>query len=85
MDIRKLQRAIVDGDATCASIAAASIIAKVTRDRMMAEYARDYPGYGWETNKGYGTPQHQRALDELGPTPLHRRSFAPVRQFTLDV
>ena len=75
--------AIVDGDAKCRSIAAASIVAKVTRDRMMAEYARDYPGYGWETNKGYGTPQHQRALDELGPTPLHRRSFAPVRQLTL--
>ena len=44
---------------------------------------RDWPGYGWETNKGYGTRQHCRALDELGPTPLHRRSFAPVRQLTL--
>ena len=75
--------AIVDGDAKCRSIAAASIVAKVTRDRMMAEYAREWPGYGWETNKGYGTPQHHRALDELGPTPLHRRSFAPVRQLTL--
>ncbi len=76
--------AIVDGDAKCRSIAAASIVAKVTRDRIMFEYAKDYPGYGWETNKGYGTPEHQRALAELGPTPLHRRSFAPVRQFTLD-
>jgi len=72
--------AIVEGDARCRSIAAASIVAKVTRDRMMADYARDYPGYGWETNKGYPTPEHQRALRALGPTPLHRRSFAPVRQ-----
>ena len=77
--------AIVDGDAKCRSIAAASIVAKVTRDRIMFEYAREYPGYGWETNKGYGTPEHQRALGTLGPTPLHRRSFAPVRQFTLDL
>ena len=72
--------AIVDGDARCRSIGAASIIAKVTRDRIMAEHARDYPGYGWETNRGYGTPEHYRALNELGPTPLHRRSFAPVRE-----
>jgi ribonuclease HII len=77
--------AIVDGDAKCRSIAAASIVAKVTRDRIMVEYAREHPGYGWETNKGYGTPEHQRALRALGPTPLHRRSFAPVRQFTLDL
>lgn len=73
-------KAIVEGDAKCRSIGAASIIAKVTRDRMMAELARDYPGYGWETNRGYGTPHHYRALNELGPTPLHRRSFAPVRE-----
>lgn len=77
--------AIVDGDAKCRSIAAASIVAKVTRDRIMFEYSREYRGYGWETNKGYGTPEHVRALAELGPTPLHRRSFAPVRQFTLDL
>lgn len=77
--------AIVDGDAKCRSIAAASIVAKVTRDRIMVQYAREHPGYGWETNKGYGTPEHQRALRALGPTPLHRRSFAPVRQFTLDL
>jgi ribonuclease HII len=76
-------KAIVAGDAKCRSIAAASIIAKVTRDRIMVEYAREHPGYGWETNKGYGTPQHHRALDELGLTPLHRRSFAPVRQLAL--
>ena len=72
-------KAIVNGDAKCRSIAAASIIAKVTRDRMMAEFAGDYPGYGWETNRGYGTPEHYRALNALGLTPLHRRSFAPVR------
>ncbi len=75
--------AIVDGDAKCRSIAAASIVAKVTRDAIMFDHARDYPGYGWETNKGYPTPEHQRALAALGPTPLHRRSFAPVRQLTL--
>jgi ribonuclease HII len=75
--------AIVGGDAKCRSIAAASIVAKVTRDRIMFDHARTYPGYGWERNKGYGTPEHQRALAELGPTPLHRRSFAPVRQLTL--
>ena len=78
-------KAIVSGDAKCRSIAAASIVAKVTRDRIMIDYAREHPGYGWETNKGYGTPEHIRALGHLGPTPLHRRSFAPVRQFTLDL
>ena len=72
-------KAIVDGDAKCRSIAAASIIAKVTRDRMMADYARDYPGYGWEHNRGYPTPDHRRAIDDLGLTPLHRRSFGLVR------
>jgi ribonuclease HII len=75
--------AIVAGDAKCRSIAAASIVAKVTRDRIMFDHARDYPGYGWERNKGYPTPEHFRALATLGPTPLHRRSFAPVRQLTL--
>ena len=73
-------KAIVAGDAKCRSLAAASIVAKVTRDRIMADHAREHPGYGWETNKGYGTPEHQRALANLGVTPLHRRSFAPVRQ-----
>ncbi len=76
---------IVSGDAKSRSIAAASIVAKVTRDRIMAAYARDYPGYGWETNKGYGTPEHQAALDRLGATPLHRRSFARIKQLTLDL
>jgi ribonuclease HII len=73
-------KAIVAGDTKCRSIAAASIVAKVTRDRIMADHARIWPGYGWETNRGYPTPQHIRALDELGLTPLHRRSFAQVRQ-----
>lgn len=73
-------RAIVSGDARCRSIAAASIIAKVTRDRIMADHADTYPGYGWEQNRGYPTPDHRRALRELGPTPLHRRSFGLVRE-----
>jgi len=73
-------KAIVAGDAKCRSIAAASIVAKVTRDRIMAEHARAYPGYGWEHNRGYPTPEHIRALDALGLTPLHRRSFARVRE-----
>ena len=73
-------RAIISGDARCRSIAAASIIAKVTRDGIMAAHAADYPGYGWEQNRGYPTPDHRRALRELGPTPLHRRSFGLVRE-----
>jgi ribonuclease HII len=73
-------RAIVDGDAKCRSIAAASIIAKVTRDRMMVNYANEYPGYGWEHNRGYSTPDHRRAINDLGLTPLHRRSFGLVRE-----
>src|SRR6476620_12327544 len=73
-------KAIVDGDAKCRSIAAASIIAKVTRDRMMVQFAAQYPGYGWERNRGYPTPDHRRALRELGPTPIHRRSFGLVRE-----
>lgn len=76
--------AIVKGDAKCLSIAAASIIAKVTRDRMMMEYAETHPGYGFEGHKGYGTPQHLAALTRLGPCPIHRRSFAPVAKFFPD-
>lgn len=66
---------IVKGDAKSMSIAAASIIAKVTRDRMMVEYDSVYPGYGFASNKGYGTAVHIEALKSLGPTPIHRRSF----------
>jgi ribonuclease HII len=70
---------LVSGDAKSLSIAAASIIAKVTRDRMMAALHDEHPGYGWLSNKGYGTPEHLIALRERGATPHHRRSFAPVR------
>ena len=69
---------IIEGDAKSVSIAAASIIAKVTRDRMMAALHETHPHYGWAQNKGYGTPQHLSALTTHGPTPHHRRSFAPV-------
>ncbi len=78
-------KAIVAGDAKCRSIAAASIIAKVTRDRIMVDHSRTHPGYGWERNRGYPTPEHIRALDQIGLTPLHRRSFAPVRERLLHV
>ena len=74
-----LARTIVKGDAKCLSIAAASVIAKVTRDRLMMELARDYPGYGFERHKGYGTPEHQAAITKLGISALHRRSFKPVQ------
>jgi ribonuclease HII len=70
--------AIVKGDARCLSIAAASIVAKVTRDRIMVDLAQQHPGYGWEVNMGYPTPQHLAALRMLGVTPWHRRSFRPV-------
>lgn len=75
--------AIVGGDARSISIAAASILAKVTRDRLMERLAPRYPAFAWEDNKGYGTPHHLAALRTLGPTPHHRASFAPVRQLTL--
>lgn len=77
------QRAIVEGDGRCASIAAASVIAKVARDRYMAEQEGVYPGFSFGRHKGYGTPQHLRELDTHGPTPLHRRTFAPVQQAQL--
>ena len=69
---------VIKGDGRSASIAAASIIAKVARDRAMAALAKGHPGYGWETNAGYGTAAHRAALATLGPTVHHRRSFAPV-------
>ncbi len=72
-------RTIVKGDAKCLSIAAASIIAKVTRDRMMIALAKEFPGYGFERHKGYGTPEHQMAIEKLGVCPIHRRSFKPVQ------
>jgi ribonuclease HII len=72
--------AIIKGDDKSLSIAAASIIAKVTRDRLMAQLAAQHPGYGWERNAGYGTPEHVSALQRLGITVWHRQGFAPVTQ-----
>lgn len=77
--IKHPQTPLIDGDARSYSIAAASVIAKVTRDRIMIEYDRQFPGYGFAEHKGYMTPRHVSALNELGPCVLHRRSFAPVR------
>ncbi len=76
-------RAIVGGDGIEPAISAASIIAKEWRDRLMLEAAETYPHYGWERNKGYGTAEHMEALRVHGPSPLHRRSFAPVAQASL--
>jgi ribonuclease HII len=77
------QLALVKGDQLSYSIAAASVIAKVTRDRLMVRLAGAYPGYGFEVHKGYGTARHLEALRRLGPCPEHRRSFAPVAQMEL--
>ena len=74
------QTALIGGDARSFSIAAASIIAKVTRDRIMREHDAKFPGYDFARHKGYGTPQHLAALKQHGPCPIHRRSFLPVRQ-----
>ena len=72
-------RTVVGGDRASLSIAAASIVAKVARDRLMARLALDHPGYGWERNAGYGTAEHRAGLARLGVTAHHRRSFRPVR------
>ena len=74
------QKPIIHGDALSASIAAASILAKVERDRIMCEWDAVFPAYGLASHKGYSTPKHLAALREWGPTPLHRQSFAPVWQ-----
>jgi ribonuclease HII len=76
-------RAIISGDASQPCISAASIIAKEHRDRLMVAANVQYPGYGWASNKGYGSAKHMAALDKLGATPLHRRSFAPVARTLL--
>jgi ribonuclease HII len=73
-------RAIVGGDARILSIAAASIVAKVTRDRIMVDLAQQFPAYGWDRNAGYPTLAHRKALLDFGATPHHRRSFAPVHK-----
>lgn len=80
LDCAVPQNAIIHGDALSASIAAASILAKVERDRMMCEWDAVFPAYGLASHKGYSTPKHVAALREFGPTPLHRQSFAPVWQ-----
>ncbi len=79
------QTALVDGDAKSYSIAAASVLAKVTRDRLMIAFDRQYPGYGFAAHKGYSTPQHYAAIEQLGPCPIHRRSFAPFRPANLEL
>jgi len=71
---------VIKGDTLSQAIAAASVLAKVSRDRKMVEWELRYPGYGFGQHKGYGTPQHLQALQRLGPTPIHRRSFSPVRE-----
>ena len=83
-DLGREHTAVVDGDSKSFTIACASVVAKTTRDRLMKRLASRYPDYGWETNVGYGTPEHVTALGELGPTPHHRRSFVPV-QLALDL
>ncbi|HKV75562.1 MAG TPA: ribonuclease HII [Gemmatimonadales bacterium] len=76
-------QALVDGDALCYSVAAAGIVAKTIRDRLMCRLALRHPGFAWQTNMGYGTAAHIEALGRCGPTPHHRRSFAPVSQLQL--
>jgi ribonuclease HII len=73
------QTAVVKGDTLSSSIAAASVLAKVTRDRLMIEFDQLYPGYGFALHKGYATPEHLDALQRLGPSPIHRRSFSPLK------
>lgn len=82
-ELGRRHEALVDGDARCHSIAAASVLAKLVRDRLMTNLGRRYPAFGWEHNKGYGTPDHLAALDADGPTRHHRRSFVPVVQVRL--
>jgi len=77
--------AVIGGDGRCLSIAAASILAKVTRDRAMTRLATRYPAFGWETNVGYGTEIHTQALAQVGPCKHHRLSFAPCAQFVLSL
>jgi len=76
------QMAVVRGDRTCASIMAASIVAKVARDRAMIDYDRMYPGYGFSGHKGYATRAHREAIRRLGPSPIHRTTWAPFREFS---
>lgn len=84
LDLPIPQTSIIKGDANSLSIAAASIVAKVTRDQMMEEFDREYPGYDFAKNAGYGTANHLAGLDKLGATPIHRRSFEPVKSMCED-
>ena len=84
LDLPIPQTSIIKGDANSLSIAAASIVAKVTRDQMMEEFDREYPGYDFAQNAGYGTAKHLAGLDKLGVTPIHRRSFEPVKSICED-
>ena len=84
LDLPISQTSIIKGDANSLSIAAASIVAKVTRDQMMEEFDREYPGYDFAQNAGYGTSKHLAGLDKLGVTPIHRRSFEPVKSMCED-
>ena len=84
LDLPISQTSIIKGDANSLSIAAASIVAKVTRDQMMEEFDREYPGYDFAQNAGYGTAKHLAGLEQLGVTPIHRRSFEPVKTMCED-
>jgi ribonuclease HII len=75
------QQSLIKGDEKSLSIAAASVVAKVTRDRMMREWGKQYPAYGFEKNMGYGTKEHLEALKQLGPCPIHRKTFSPVKDY----
>jgi ribonuclease HII len=84
-DCRVPHRAVIEGDGTSAAIAAASVIAKVTRDRYMREVAGEYPGWGFEEHVGYSTPEHRAAIERIGISPLHRRSFQSVAYSQLEL
>jgi ribonuclease HII len=84
-EIGYLHDALIDGDARCHSISAAAILAKTIRDRLMHRLAARHPGYGWHTNVGYGTEEHQEGIQALGPTKHHRLTFAPLAQLTLSL
>jgi ribonuclease HII len=85
LPLAREHRAVIDADEKCAAVAAASILAKVTRDRVMRGLAATHPGYGFERHVGYGTPEHLEALRRLGPSSLHRASFAPCSQLELEL
>jgi ribonuclease HII len=84
-EIGYAHEALIDGDALCVSISAAAILAKTIRDRLMHRLAARHPGYGWHTNVGYGTEEHQEGIQALGPTRHHRLTFAPLAQLTLSL